>query len=875
MLLQMLLRLKLSRLIGLIVVLFFGMVFVCHYVLTHSEDHKIQTRFPSSDAVRKMLSILDPEDDKVNGIELKKRINELLRIKDSVLKELRDLEQQRSEKIRQVSDLDDKLKELKEEATKEKFELDGLKVKVEQAKFALKELAERNTPELIPPLRLKPNIKDNYVANDDFREASKCDFGQCFDWTRCPISSGFPVYFYNNMYGWTSTKRGFGYLTNSSEEACLFVGSANQQLPDLHSWKGNGRNHLILDVNIAYYPNETSSNEFKVYDYKNSGKSMIVSWKYFDKVKPRLNFDVIVPPVKYFEVSSDLWKRLGSLVPIRRKYLMSYQEPYLSENKAVRDLIEEPLNLINDDKTSDKVVVDFHCKPGSEAGFCGTFERRSDLLRKSIFTLILSTSKLSDVSQRITEALETSTVPVFICMPSCANFKHHLPLAEVIDWSKAAIFLPVARITEIHFILRSFVDSDLFMLKKQGRDLWQNYLGSGPALMSAVINLVRTRVGLPAAPFDEEPATEIFNDDFQRLYMESINPENLEPREALGPLEPPTPSPSFRRNHSFWINGHEVWNDNFVQASRLPPYDPFEPLLPTEAKFLGSSNGYRPINQGEGGSGKEFSQALGGNTPSEQFTIVILTYEREAVLMESISRLYGLPYLNKVLVVWNSEMPPAPDLHWPDIGVPVVVIKTSKNSLNNRFLPYDAIETEAVLSLDDDAHLRQDEIIVGFRVWREHRHQLVGFPARYHAWDGENFSWNYNSNYSCELSMVLTGAAFYHKYYAYAYSYIMPQAIRDKIDEYMNCEDLAMNFLISHMTRSPPVKVTSRWTFRCHGCPVTLSEDDSHFQERHKCLNFFTQVYGYTPLLYTQYRADSVLFKTRIPQDKQKCFKYV
>ena len=46
-------------------------------------------------------------------------------------------------------------------------------------------------------------------------------------------------------------------------------------------------------------------------------------------------------------------------------------------------------------------------------------------------------------------------------------------------------------------------------------------------------------------------------------------------------------------------------------------------------------------------------------------------------------------------------------------------------------------------------------------------------------------------------------------------------------------------------------------------------------QERHKCMNLFSQVYGYMPLLYTQYRADSVLFKTRIPPEKQKCFKFI
>lgn len=147
--------------------------------------------------------------------------------------------------------------------------------------------------------------------------------------------------------------------------------------------------------------------------------------------------------------------------------------------------------------------------------------------------------------------------------------------------------------------------------------------------------------------------------------------------------------------------------------------------------------------------------------------------------------------------------------------------------------------------------------------------------GRFHAWDVNHGGWLYNSNYSCEISMVLTGAAFVHKHYLYLYSNWLPQAIRDKVDQFMNCEDLAMNFLVSHITKKPPVKVTSRWTFRCPGCPVSLSEDDTHFQERHKCINFFSQVFGYTPLLNTQYRADSILFKTRIPHDKQKCFKFI
>ena len=45
------------------------------------------------------------------------------------------------------------------------------------------------------------------------------------------------------------------------------------------------------------------------------------------------------------------------------------------------------------------------------------------------------------------------------------------------------------------------------------------------------------------------------------------------------------------------------------------------------------------------------------------------------------------------------------------------------------------------------------------------------------------------------------------QYYMYQYTYEMSQAIRDKVDEFMNCEDLAMNFLVSHITGKPPIKV--------------------------------------------------------------------
>lgn len=412
---------------------------------------------------------------------------------------------------------------------------------------------------------------------------------------------------------------------------------------------------------------------------ENAGKAMIAS----DKIMPRYGFDILVPSFKYLESPSDLWSRLPSLMPVRRKYLISFQTPQSKDLKEVKDIIEEPLALINDDKTDDKVVVDFHCKMNKDMDLCGTFESRRKLLEKSNFALIISSASLSSVLRRITEALETGAIPVFVCLPDCQEFSRlDLPLSQVLDWSRFSLFVPMSRITELHFLLRSFPDTDLFQMRHQGRQIWQHYFGSGPAVMSSILNLIRTRTGLPPAAIKEEPTVEIFDDNFKPQHMDSL-PIDSEP-EFLGPLEPPMPSKSYRRNFTFLIKSQDMWNDKFMTSIWLPPYTPYEPLLPTEAKFLGSSIGYRPINHGQGGSGKEFSQVLGGNSPSEQFTVVMLTYEREPVLMESLSRLYGLPYLNKVIVVWNSEIPPSPDLKWPEIGVPILVLKTSKNSLNNR-----------------------------------------------------------------------------------------------------------------------------------------------------------------------------------------------
>ncbi|XP_073514265.1 exostosin-2 [Phyllobates terribilis] len=260
---------------------------------------------------------------------------------------------------------------------------------------------------------------------------------------------------------------------------------------------------------------------------------------------------------------------------------------------------------------------------------------------------------------------------------------------------------------------------------------------------------------------------------------------------------------------------------------------------------------------------------------SQGFTAVVLTYDRVESLFRVITEVSKVPSLSKLLVVWNNQnkSPPEESL-WPKIRVPLKVVRTAENKLSNRFFPYDEIETEAVLAIDDDIiMLTSDELQFGYEVWREFPDRLVGYPGRLHLWDHEMNKWKYESEWTNEVSMVLTGAAFYHKYFNYLYTYKMPGDIKNWVDAHMNCEDIAMNFLVANVTGKAPIKVTPRKKFKCPECTAIdgLSLDQTHMVERSECINKFATVFGTMPLKVVEHRADPVLYKDDFPE-KLKSF---
>ncbi|XP_055684068.1 exostosin-2 [Lutzomyia longipalpis] len=255
---------------------------------------------------------------------------------------------------------------------------------------------------------------------------------------------------------------------------------------------------------------------------------------------------------------------------------------------------------------------------------------------------------------------------------------------------------------------------------------------------------------------------------------------------------------------------------------------------------------------------------------SQGFTAVILTYDRIDSLFTLVQKLAVVPALQKILIIWNNQKktPPHPTM-FPKITKPLKLIQTKANKLSNRFYPYEEIETEAILTIDDDIlMLTIDELQFGYEVWREFPDRIVGFPSRTHVWDNSTGRWKYESEWTNEISMVLTGAAFHHKYWSYMYTNAMPGDIKEWVDDHMNCEDIAMNFLVANITRKPPIKVTPRKKFKCPECTNTemLSADINHMMERSACIDRFATIYGTMPLKTVEWRADPVLFRDNFPE---------
>ncbi|KAI1722947.1 glycosyl transferase family 64 domain-containing protein [Ditylenchus destructor] len=386
---------------------------------------------------------------------------------------------------------------------------------------------------------------------------------------------------------------------------------------------------------------------------------------------------------------------------------------------------------------------------------------------------------------------------------------------------------------------------DLSCASEGASDLCSNSLYR--ILSRAILTAIRLKVGL-SAPLETEAAPKV-----SVLLTSSPNTGISNPDDSTS-----TRSKDYKPHE----DTYKLWNHDptFLDATQMIPLVTV-PLIPGVEKI--QPHLLEMINLERE---PKFGLTLSGNHPPEMFTIVMLAYKRDEQLHFTLKEMNGLMFLKSVIVIWN-DISRAPPVDWPRIHVPIHVVNASQNSLNNRFLPLDLIDTEAVFNMDDDFNVNHEDMLFSFRVWRENRDVIVGPNFRLgYVKDGNGV---YIASAQCQYNMVLTSGAFIHRSYLRAYTYEMPEVIREHIDVKKNCEDIAVNFLISHLTRKAPIKTTPITNTKGKFSPQGLSTRGSHYKERADCIGFFIQVFGYNPLIISEFRADSVLYKMH----SGNCFK--
>ena len=170
-----------------------------------------------------------------------------------------------------------------------------------------------------------------------------------------------------------------------------------------------------------------------------------------------------------------------------------------------------------------------------------------------------------------------------------------------------------------------------------------------------------------------------------------------------------------------------------------------------------------------------------------------------------------------------------------------------------------------MLCLDDDVTLAAAEIDFAFEVWKDFPDRIVGFPARSHYWHDERHTWVYSSKWANDYSIVLTNAAFLHRQLASLYLTSLPPVLQAELEPV--CEHLLINFLVAHVTKLAPVKVTQRKLYREARSQEQL---EAEWERLQVCVNVFTAGFGYMPLVRSQVRLDPVLFKDPVSNLRKK-----
>ncbi|XP_006049877.1 exostosin-like 2 [Moschus berezovskii] len=254
-----------------------------------------------------------------------------------------------------------------------------------------------------------------------------------------------------------------------------------------------------------------------------------------------------------------------------------------------------------------------------------------------------------------------------------------------------------------------------------------------------------------------------------------------------------------------------------------------------------------------------------GKPTQDSFTLIMQTYNRTDLLLRLLNHYQAVPYLHKVIVVWNNVGEKGPEELWNSLGphpVPVNFKAQTTNRMRNRLQVFPELETKAVLMVDDDLLISAQDLVFAFSVWQQFPDQIVGFVPRKHVSTSSGI-YSYGGfelqtpgfGNGDHYSLVLIGASFFHSKYLELFQR-QPAAVHALLDETQNCDDIAMNFIIAKHTGKTsgvfvkPVNIANLEKETTGGYSGMWHRAE-HFLQRSYCINKLVNIYDSMPLKYS------------------------
>lgn len=231
---------------------------------------------------------------------------------------------------------------------------------------------------------------------------------------------------------------------------------------------------------------------------------------------------------------------------------------------------------------------------------------------------------------------------------------------------------------------------------------------------------------------------------------------------------------------------------------------------------------------------------------SKKITIVMATYKRNDFIADPdhpTIKLVKNELIDKIVIVWQNigEKVPAKvinnlELHCKD----KYVFEFPKiNSMNNRFINYNSIETDFVMVVDDDYNATEKSMIAMHDQLIKDEDILTGCVPR-HITTATQFKYDFDPERKIKpFNFILLGYSMFHKKFLDLYQ--LDKTATKMVDDLFNADDIYFNYMHQKYSKSQQPKVlisdiaVNTWKI----VPGTsISDQGDHLKKRESMCRF-------------------------------------